>query len=246
MEKKKNKIEEIEVELDNHEDDDDFGKKKITKKEPIEEIDDDYEELSVEDRLFNIEKKVNTNLIISVITIILVIITMIFAMTNKNTGDGTGNTGTGSSSNSGSGSSGETKYNYSIDLFDEIEPANIAKESKGKTIVVMIGRQTCSACAVYAPTLALLQEEYDFTTKYIDFSKMITSNGNTAYISDEAGYDALTSLTGNGYDGWVEENFGTTPLTLIIKDNKILYAVVGAVEDSTLTPQFEKFGINKK
>lgn len=243
MENKKKKIEDVEVEkVNNHEDDDDFGKKKNSKKSFVEEeIEDDYEELSVEDRLFNIEKKVNTNLIISVITIILVIITMIFAITNKSTK--TENTST---TNNQSNTNNSSSYNYSTDLFDEIDPANIAQESKGKTIVVMIGKQGCSACAMYAPTLVLLQEDYDFTTKYIDFNKMITQNGSSAYISDEDGYKALTSLTGTGYNGWVEENFGMTPLTLIVKDNKILYAVVGAAEDSTLTAQFDKLGIKKK
>ena len=245
MENKKNKYEEIETEIEEKDEDDDFGKKKVSKKEVIDEIEDDYEELSVEDRLFNIEKKVNTNLIVSVITIILVIITTIFAMTNKGSSEEPNFTGNGGTSNSGS-SSGNEKMSYRTDLFDVIKPADLSKESKGQTIVVMIGRQTCSACAVYAPTLVLLQEEYDFTTKYIDFSAMITSTGSSVYISDEAGYNALISLTGDGYDGWVEENFGTTPLTMIIKDNKILYAVVGAVNEDTLKPQFEKFGIKKK
>ena len=243
---KKNKIEEIEVEVEKDaEEDDDFGKKKKNTKKVLleDEIEADFEELSVEDRLFNIEKRLNTNLIISVITIILVFITMIFAITNKGTKAENNNNPT---SNSTTNSGNDSTYNYSTDLFDEIDPANISKESKGKTIVVMIGKQGCSACAMYAPTLALLQEDYDFTTKYIDFSKMITVNGQSAYISDGDGYNALTSLTGNGYNGWVKEHFGSTPLTLIVKDSKILYAVVGAAEDSTLTAQFDKLGIKKK
>lgn len=242
MEKKKNKVEEIEVE-EEKENDDDFGKKKNTKKVLLEDdIESDFEELSVEDRLFNIEKKVNTNLIVSVITIILVFITMIFAITNK----GTKSYDDDTTITTQDGTSNDSTYSYSTALFDEIDPANIDKESKGQTIVVMIGKQGCSACAMYAPTLALLQEEYDFTTKYIDFNKMITINGQSAYISDEDGYEAITSLTGTGYDGWVEEHFGSTPLTLIVKDSKILYAVVGAADESTLTTQFDKLGIKKK
>lgn len=250
MEKKKKKIDEIdEIEVEEEEltsEDDDFGKTKNNNNKKVvdndkDEPEEEYVELTMEDRIANIENKVNTNLIISVITIILVIITMVFSMTDKKTSVENNDTATNADA-----SQQASTATYSTKSFNEITAKEIAQVSKGKAVLIMIGRQGCGYCAAYAPILEALQADYDFVTQYIDLDKMIARNGDQAYISDEDSYDALVELTGKDYDGWVKENFGKTPMTLIVKDNKILYGGLGALEDSTLKTQFEKVGISKK
>lgn len=46
----------------------------------------------------------------------------------------------------------------------------------------------------------------------------------------------MTKLTGTGYEEYVSKNFGSTPMILIMKDNKIVGAQTGYSEYS----DFEK------
>ena len=150
--------------------------------EDFEEVEDE-EDITMEDRIVNIEKKTNTLLVLMVITVLLVFVTMIFTMSNKGT---TTPTPTDESENS----------SYSTAAFDEIKGTDIAKESKGKTIVVMMGRQGCGYCAAY--------------------------------------------------ETFMKDNFGRTPLTLFIKDSKIIGTISGYVDSDELAKQLENNGISKK
>lgn len=199
--------------------------------EDFEEVEDE-EDITMEDRIVNIEKKTNTLLVLMVITVLLVFVTMIFTMSNKGT---TTTTPTDESENS----------SYSTAAFDEIKGTDIAKESKGKTIVVMMGRQGCGYCAAYAPVLTLAQESYNFVTKYIDLAEIIDLSKGT--ITDQDSYDALMNLDAvSDYETFMKDNFGRTPLTLFIKDSKIIGTISGYVDSDELAKQLENNGISKK
>lgn len=208
-------------------------KQKVEKKaQVIDEDFEDEEEITIEDRIINIEKKTNTTLVLMVITVLLVFITMLFTINNSN--------------NSSTTSTEETETStYSTDAFDVIKGTDIATESKGKTIVVMMGRQGCGYCAAYAPVLGLAQEDYDFVTKYIDLADIIDLEKGT--ITDEDSYNALMDLDAvSDYETYMEDNFGRTPLTLFIKDSKIIGTISGYVDSDELATQLETYGISKK
>ena len=137
----------------------------------------------------------------------------------------------------------ETEYNteYDVSMFEEIEASDLKKQTKGKTKVVYIGRESCGWCAAFLPNLWDAQKEYDFTTLYIDIAKIIDfSNGD---IKDQDSFDILNKLTGKGYEKYMEENFGSTPMILIIKDNKIVGGQTGYSEYDGFKKTLEDAGL---
>ena len=207
---------------------------KVVKKD-IDEDDEEYAELTVEERIINIEKKTNTTLVLMVITVILVFVTMIFTINN----------GKSESTTTGTGNETEASTEYSTDAFDVIKGTDIASLSKDKLIVAVMARQGCGYCAAYAPVLGLAQEEYDFVTKYLDLADIVDMTTGT--ISDEDSYNALINLDAvKGYETFMEENFGRTPITLFIKDSKILGVISGYVDSDELATQLENYGISKR
>ena len=137
----------------------------------------------------------------------------------------------------------ESEYNteYDVSMFKEIEASDIKAETKGKLSIVYVGRETCGWCAAFLPNLWQAQDEYKFTTLYVDIAKII--NFEDGSIIDENAYATMMDLTGESYDGYMEENFGATPMILIIKDNKIVNAQTGYSEYDTFKTILNDAGI---
>ena len=65
----------------------------------------------------------------------------------------------------------------------KIKSKDIKKETKGDFEVIYVGRETCGWCAAFLPNLWTAQEEYDFTTLYIDIAKI--ENTSVKVVVDE-------------------------------------------------------------
>lgn len=136
----------------------------------------------------------------------------------------------------------ESEYNtdYDVSMFEEIEASDIASKTKKSKQVVYVGRASCGWCAAFLPTLWEAQEEYDYTTLYIDIAKIIDfSNGN---ILDNDAYDTMLELTGDKYEGYMEQNFGATPMVLVIEKGKIISAQTGYNEFEAFKQVLENAG----
>ena len=113
--------------------------KKVEEKDVEKKLElDEYEELSLEDRVMNIEKKVTAVLWLVVITMIVAILSLIFVISDDSSkaksNEGTETTET------------ETNSEYDVSKFKEVKAQDLKKESKDKTILVYIGRSTCGYC----------------------------------------------------------------------------------------------------
>ena len=167
-------------------------------------------------------KLVKTNKIIMILLIVVVILLSMGVSKmyyNKNANTETQNE--------------DSEYNtvYDVSMFEEIEAKDIKSKTKKDTKVVYIGRETCGWCAAFLPNLWDAQDEFGFTTLYIDIAKIMDfTNGD---MLDQNAYDILNSLTGEGYEDYMTENLGATPMILIIKDNKIIGAHTGYSEYET-------------
>jgi thioredoxin-related protein len=231
------------------------AKKKIEKKEEaIEEVEEveeevvledkaeeeaEYEPLSVEDRLLNIEKKLSTILILVIITLAIAAITMIVAF-----GGNDGNsTYSDKGSNSGNSSSEQADdYTYDTSKFKEISAQDIAAESKGKTIVVMIGRQGCGYCSIYAPIIEKVAEAQNVQVRYIDFLKIVDISAGT--VTDSDAYNLIKNLDAvSDWDKFGETALKGTPNTLFIKNSKIIYGVNGYHEEADVEAAFKAAGL---
>ena len=139
----------------------------------------------------------------------------------------------------------ESEYNteYDVSMFEEIEAKNIKNKTKDKIQVIYVGRETCGWCAAFLPTLWEAQDNYNFKTLYIDIAKII--NFEDGSIIDQEAYDTMINIKGEGYEGYVNENFGATPMVLIIKDNKIIGAQTGYSEYAAFETILNDAGITK-
>ena len=96
------------------------------------------------------------------------------------------------------------------------------------------------------PNLWEAEEKYDYETLYIDLGKIIDFTKDPAEISDQASYDTLSNLKGEGdYDGYVKENLGRTPMILIVKDNKVINAQTGYSDFDTFDKVLKDSGFKE-
>lgn len=141
---------------------------------------------------------------------------------------------------------GDTSGVYDTSEFKTIKGTDIASLSKGKKIVIWIGRQGCSYCSLYAPTIKSVGKDYGIKIHYIDLAAMYDTTQYQWVLTDEASYNAITSLeTANDEAASVMEDFGSTPMTIIVEDNKVIGGVVGAVDKDTVKETLTNAGIKK-
>jgi len=200
-----------------------------------EEIDDEYEDLSLEERVINIEKKVNYTFGLSILITILLVLVLIFSL---NSGS---NTYSSSSESENESTETASSDEYDVSDFTEITAQDIEKTSKGKTILIYIGRSSCGYCLQYLSTLKEVQKEYGYTTYYIDIAKIL--DYEKGGILDEEANTIMTGLKTTDDQEDVMDDWGSTPMTLIIKNNKIIDSMVGAGDTSALETLVKNNGL---
>ena len=82
-------------------------------------------------------------------------------------------------------------------------------------------------------------------TLYIDIAKIIDFTSQNFDILDQDAFDTLSNLTGEGYESYMDDNFGATPMILIMKDNKIVGGQTGYSEYENFESMLNKAGITK-
>ena len=204
-------------------------------KEKIKEtVADEYEELTLEDRVINIEKKVNWTFGLAVVITIISVLILIFILA-----DGTEKAG---NTDSQSGEPTEVSADYDVSAFKEIKAQDIKKESKGKNILIYVGRSSCGYCVQYVPVLTQVQEKSKkYQTYYIDIAKILDFSSTTGGILDQEANNIMQQLDKE----FMESNWGATPLTLVVKDSKLVDSVVGYVDADTLEALIKKNGFVK-
>lgn len=144
-------------------------------------------------------------------------------------------------SNNGGNNTEETNGEYDVSAFTEINASELKNKTKGENTVVYIGRSTCSWCVKFVPILTEATEKKDLNTLYIDIAKIIDFSAGG--VKDQTGYDILTKMeTVSGFENYMTENFGATPMLLIVKDGKLIDSQTGYVESDALNTFLEKNG----
>lgn len=195
-----------------------MAKEKIKEEEKI----DEYEELTLEDRVTNIEKKVNWTFGLTVVITIISVLILIFVLA--------GDTEKAANNGNESGNGSEVAEEYDVSAFKEIKAQDIKKESKGKNILIYVGRSSCGYCIQYVPVLKEIQEKYNkYTTYYIDIAKILDFSGTGGVLDKEA--DEIMQKLDKDF---MKSNWGATPLTLVVKDSKLVDSIVGYVPAESL------------
>ncbi len=247
--KAEKKVEEIEEEVIDLEDyDEDFDDEDIDLEDDEFEVEENVKEpkeevpLTMEDRIMNIEKKSSAVLVLCVVTAILSLVTLCVTIFGGNSNKNTSKEPTEANEPA---DEGETiTYDYDVSKFNEISASDIAKVSKDKTILLYIGRETCGYCVQYVPVLQEVQDKYGkYTTYYLDIAKIYDYSRGVKL--DEKAEEIMLNLKTSDSQKDVMQNFGSTPMTLVIKNGKIVDSIIGYVDAGTLDALVTNNGLNK-
>ena len=139
----------------------------------------------------------------------------------------------------------ESDNTYDTSDFKEISAKDIVNESKNQLIVVMIGRQGCGYCAIYAPLLNEVAKDYNIQIRYINFLNLVDIY--TGDPNNQEEYDIIKNLDAvEEFKGFGEAaSLEGTPTTLFIENNKIIYGINGYVPKTTIENVFKTVGLKK-
>lgn len=104
--------------------------------------------------------------------------------------------------------------------------------SSNKLFVVTIGQTTCTHCIAMKPVLNEVAGNNGITIYYLNITKLSNEETNKFY-------DSLDAIEYNDDEYLADGSFGT-PLTLIIKDGKVLNYISGERTISQLTRELKK------
>lgn len=101
--------------------------------------------------------------------------------------------------------------------------------------VVTIGQTGCSHCTATKPVLNKIAQDYDIEINYLNLTEMTQSEVN----------DLTNNLEEIGYDDedFIERGSFGTPLTLIIKNGKVISYVIGERPTVEFVRAFKKSGV---
>ena len=141
---------------------------------------------------------------------------------------------------------GDTSGQYDISSFTKIKPTELTNLSQGKKIVVWIGRQGCSYCSLYAPTIKSVTKDLGIKAYYIDLGAMYDASSGEWQLVDEEGYNTIMGLQKANADAEkLMADFGATPMTLVIEDNAVVNGAMGAIGKEDLSKILETEGFKK-
>lgn len=124
---------------------------------------------------------------------------------------------------------------YDVSMFSPVTAETLKEETeKDELQIVYIGRSTCGFCIQFLPILQQAQKDYDYKTLYLDITTVKTTEQQ----------DRILEL--DNEEGFLDKNFGSTPMVLLMKNNEIVDASIGYKEYSEYSEWLEKNGFEKK
>lgn len=119
---------------------------------------------------------------------------------------------------------------YDVSMFEAIDLDGLKDAFNSEEIqVVYFGRPTCGYCVQFLPVLQQAQSEFGYKTKYVDISTV--SEDDAEEIKD--------------LDEFLDENYGTTPIVILVKDGKLVDGHIGYAEYDTFVDFLNDNGIEK-
>ena len=161
------------------------------------------------------------NILLAILIVLVILALILFAYAiNSN----------GSSSQNKETKEEQTEENteYDVSMFEEIDASTLKDTFNSSDLeIIYIGRPSCGYCVKFLPVLKQAQSEFGYTTKYLDIEKISEEDANK--IKD--------------MDDFLDENYGTTPLVILVKDGKLVDGHIGYAEYETFKEFLTKNGV---
>lgn len=116
-------------------------------------------------------------------------------------------------------------------LFEEKDPR-----------ILVIGVDDCQATVNYVPYLKIAQAKYGFNTYYLELNDVDPEDKNFIKLLEKLDMDYNLK----GVEGKFKEFIGTTPMTVIIKNNKMVHGYIGSMNTTTLHTLTKLYGVATK
>lgn len=141
----------------------------------------------------------------------------------------------GTSTKSGSNAETSENVDYDVSMFTSVTADTLGDAvSEDTAKIVYIGRDSCGYCVQFLPVLQQAQEDYDYETLYLDITTVTTTEQQDKILAFD------------NEEKFLEENFGGTPMVLLMKDGKLVDTWIGYAEYSEYSAWLEENGFAKK
>lgn len=168
-----------------------------------------------------------------VIIALLAINTIILFISNIDSNNNRTNSSSYSDNNTTENTGSEETAEYDVSMMNSVDMNGLLKLFDSKeTQVVYLGRATCGYCVKFLPTLQKAQADYGYTTNYLDITT----------VSDD---DVNKLLEKDNDEGFLKENYGATPMVILVRDGKMVDTWVGYSEYDSFAQFLEKNDFSK-
>ena len=174
-----------------------------------------------------------------IVVLVISIMSLLIGLVNYSNTKGTTNNNSSTTTNNGSSTN-----NYDVSMFNEVSVSDILKflgTSNKDTHILYLGRSTCSACVAFLPNLQATQREMNFTTDYLDITKVDTSSDDFTKFSNLLSKEITQNVNGTTQTGKISEFYGLTPMIVVIKNGEAVDAVVGSYSKDNLQTFLKKY-----
>lgn len=222
----------------------------MAKKKNIEEIKEEIIETEVEEFEEETEeqKEVTIMDMLNRIVICLIIIAIILAVNTVvlicNSGSSKSESKT---ENNGTETTDKTQDNgYDVSMMDSISLSDAVAlfEDKG-SYVIYIGRSDCGACVSYLPALQQAQTDLGYKTKYLNLYDMDESSADYDKFIKKLTVKYPMQVNGEEVTKQFGEWVGYTPMTIVVKNGKMVDGEIGAISYDSLVSMLQKQGFGK-
>lgn len=143
------------------------------------------------------------------------------------------NVDTSSNNNTTTTEETETNEDYDVSMMNSVNMNQLLDLFDSKeTQVVYLGRSTCGYCVKFLPVLQQAQKDYGYTTNYLDITTV--SDEEVAKLKDK-----------DNDEKFLEENYGSTPMVILVKGGKMVDTWVGYSEYDGFAQFLEENGFKK-
>ena len=178
--------------------------------------------------------------IMLIIVLVISVMSLLIGLVNYSNTKGT----TTNNSSTTTNNNGSSTSDYDVSMFNEVSVSDILKflgTSNKDTHILYLGRSTCSACVAFLPNLQATQREMNFTTDYLDITKVDTSSDDFTKFSNLLSKEITQNVNGTTQTGKISEFYGLTPMIVVIKNGEAVDAVVGSYSKDNLQTFLKKY-----
>lgn len=168
-------------------------------------------------------KHIKANLAIYLIIIVTIVLSCVIAFRKPTTS-----------------SINEIEYDTSMFNVVDLNGANELFNSN-RNQLLFVGRKTCSVCQEFIKSLQIAVSRDDFYVSYLDLDDI--DRHSVAYEEFKSKLDYEYSY--NGVTAPFGDYIGSTPMIIIIKNNKMAFGILGSMSSDSILTLVNQYGLNK-